>query len=257
MVLQKDLILNSFMQNAMEKPQEYAKGKAVTCIFMISNTTILGEFAILGAGLPISTGVALAQKMQKTGRAVVVCIGDGGSSEGVFYESLNMAGTWKLPVVYVIENNQYAMTTPVSETILVKDLSERAKGFGIPGVTIDGSDVLAVYETVQEAVERARRGDGPSIVECKVLRWYGHHSGAGDDEQMGWKYRPEGEAERAKQNDPIKKLEKYLLDKGIITEKEAEEIKNSVKQEIDDAVAFAKNSPDPNPEDALKGLFAE
>ncbi len=217
----------------------------------------LGEFAILGAGLPISTGVALAQKMQKTGRIVVACIGDGGSSEGVFYESLNMAGTWKLPIVYVIENNQYAMTTPVSETILVKDLSERAKGFGIPGVTIDGSDVLAVYETVQEAVERARRGDGPSIVECRVMRWYGHHSGAGDDEQMGWVYRPEGEAERAKQNDPIKKLEKYLLENSVLTEKEAEEIKNSVKQEIDEAVAFAKSSPDPKPEDALKGLFAE
>lgn len=239
------------------KPAGICKGKGGNMHIADFQHGNIGIYAILGAGLPISTGVALAQKMQKTNRVIVAMIGDGGSSEGTFHESLNMAAIWKLPIVYVVQNNQYAMTTSVSDAISVKDISDRAKSYGIPGATIDGTDVLAVYETVYEAVERARRGDGPSLVECKTMRWYGHHSGAGDDEQMGWRYRPEGEAEKARENDPITKLEKYLLDKQILTEKEAEEIKKSVKKEIEDAVTFAKSCPDPKPEDALKGLFTE
>lgn len=239
------------------KPAGLCKGKGGNMHVADFQHGVMGINGIVGAALPVATGAALAQKMQGTEGVVACMFGDGGSNQGTFNESLNLAAIWKLPIVYICKNNQYAMTTPASYGLSVTDLSERAKGYGIPGASIDGNDVLAVYETINEAVERARRGDGPSFVECKTWRWYGHHAGAGDDEQMGWKYRPEGEAGEARKRDPITRFEKHLLDQKVLTEEEAVETKQSIKKQIEDAVVFAKSCPDPKPEDAMVGVFAE
>ena len=239
------------------KPAGICKGRGGNMHIADAEHHNLGIDAIVGGGLPVATGAALAQKMQGTGSVVVSMFGDGGSSQGTFHESLNLAAIWKLPIVYVCENNHYAQTTPASYSISVKDISDRAKGYGIPGVSIDGNDVLEVYKTVCTAVEHARCGDGPSLIECKTNRFYGHHAGPGDDDAMGWKYRPEGEVEMVKKLDPILRFERYLLENGVLSKKDVEATRESVRKEIEDAVAFAKSCPDPKPEDAVVGVFVE
>ena len=158
-----------------------------------------------------------------------------------------------MPAVYVCENNQYAVSTPAAYSVSVRDISERAKAYGIPGVTVDGNDVIAVYEATKEAIERARRGEGPSIVECKTFRWHGHFEG---EEALGWAYRSQEEIEEWKKKDPIPRFENELKSRNILDDQKIKSTWDEIRNEIEEAVKFAKESPLPEPEDAIKNIYA-
>ena len=212
---------------------------------------IIGANGIVGAGITVSGGAALSAQMRGTDQVVVCFFGDGASNTASFYEGINMASHWKLPVVYVVENNEYAISTRTREVRNIENVSDRAVAFGIPGIIVDGNDVLAVYEAVGEAVARARRGEGPSIVECKTWRWHGHTEG---DPQL-YKSKEESE-EWIKKRDPVPRFRKKLIEMGVLTEKEADEIQQEMLDEVDNAVKFAAESPFPDPEETLADVFA-
>jgi TPP-dependent pyruvate/acetoin dehydrogenase alpha subunit len=215
----------------------------------------LGANGIVAAGIPIATGAALSSKLRKSGQVAVCFFGDGATNQGAFHESLNIASIWKLPVVYVCENNQYGMGTPLLQSTSVDDLSVRAKSYGIPGIIVDGMDVQSIYEAVNEAVENARKGYGPTLIVCNTYRYYGHFGflpiasftrGRTKEEINEWK-----------KQDPIETLKTRLIVNGVISERRADELFKSVKEEIEKAVQFAKESPDPAPEEALQDIYYE
>ncbi|NIA09479.1 MAG: pyruvate dehydrogenase (acetyl-transferring) E1 component subunit alpha [Nitrospiraceae bacterium] len=205
---------------------------------------------IVGASFPQAVGAGIAAKMQDKDYVAVAVGGDGAANQGTFHESLNLAALWKLPVIFVIEDNSWAISVAKDKSTAVSKNSERAKGYGIPGVSVDGEDVVAVYEVAKEAVERARRGEGPSLIEVKVSRLRGHFEG---DPQL---YRPKEDLELAKKKDPIPIFEKTLLDKNIVTEEEVKKIKGDTEKEIQGIMEFARNSSYPEPKEALENVFA-
>ena len=205
---------------------------------------------IVGASFPQAVGVGIAAKMQGKDYVAVAVGGEGAANQGTFHESLNLAALWKLPVIFVIEDNSWAVSVPKDKSTAVSQNSERAKGYGIPGVSVDGEDVIAVYEVAKEAVERARRGEGPSLIEVKVSRLLGHFEG---DAQL---YRSKEDFEIAKRKDPIPKFENTLLDKNILTEDDVKNIKEDIQKEIQEVMEFARNSPYPDPKEALENVFA-
>jgi pyruvate dehydrogenase E1 component alpha subunit len=206
--------------------------------------------AIVAAGMPIATGAALAFKMTKSDRVAVCFFGDGGSNEGAFHEAINMASIWNLAVVFVCENNLYGASTHVSKVVKVAQISERAAGYGIPGVTVDGNNAIAVYTATREAVERARAGEGPTLIECMTYRVGGH------SRRDACGYRPEGEKEQWAKRDPLRLMRNHLVSEGICTEAACDQLAQDVERELDEAVEFAKSSPDPRPEDLLKDVYA-
>jgi pyruvate dehydrogenase E1 component alpha subunit len=211
----------------------------------------LGANGVVGAGIPIATGAALALKMRKTKNIILTFFGDGAANEGLFYESLNMAAIWKLPQVFVCKNNLYAMSSPMSKFVTTKNISDRATAFGIPGITVDGMDVVAVYETVKEAVNRARKGKGPTLIEAKTYRYRGHSK---SDKNL---YRTEEEIGEWKKKDPIMNFVKRLKEYEGISDKEVEKIEKGVTQEIEDGINFALNSPELSADALLKYVYAE
>lgn len=213
--------------------------------------SMLPAIAIVGGNIPIAAGLALSCKRLKNDRVVACFFGDGASSEGAFHEGVNMAAIWDLPVVYVCENNLYGASTHVSRVTKLKHISERATGYGIPGVTVDGMDVVAVYEAVAKAVKRARAGKGPTLVECETYRFVGHSR---TDPML---YRPKEEMEAWKDRDAIKSLRSRMVEAGLATDDEFSAIDASVEKELDDAIEFARNSPKHSPEDCLKHVFTE
>jgi len=204
----------------------------------------------VGGGIPIATGIALAFRLRREPWVAVCFMGDGAVNEGGFHEAVNMGAIWSLPVVYVIENNLYSASTPISQTVKLKKLSDRAAGYGIPGVTIDGNDVVAVYETACEAVERARSGGGPTLIDAVTYRITGH------SRRDPCNYQPEEERRQALQREPIKRFAARLLAAGQATQAQLDEIQRAVDAEIENAVESAQAAPDPRPEDALDGVFA-
>ena len=210
---------------------------------------MLPAIAIVGAGIPIAAGLALAQKYMGTDRVTVSFFGEGAANEGAFHEGLNMAAIWDLPVVYVCENNLYAASTPVSVTFKIKDIAERAAAYGMPGEVVDGNDVLAVYEAVGRAVQRARAGEGPTLLECKTYRQVGHSR---SDPRT---YRTKEEEREWAERDPIKRLGDRLLAEGVATEALLAEIEKEITAIVDDAEAFAKASPDPDPTETLQHVY--
>jgi len=212
---------------------------------------ILGANGIVGGGLPLSTGLALSQKMSGE-KAVTLCsFGDGASNQGTFHESLNLAAVWKLPVIFLLINNQYAGMTPTAKTTSVIPIAKRAGSYSMPGITIDGNNVLAVNDTVYEAIERAREGKGPSLIECDTYRWMGHAQG---EEIYEVEYRSDEEIEAWKKRCPIVAFEKILVAGGLLAGDQMNAIRGEVKQEIEDAVEFARESPLPDPEEAFTDL---
>lgn len=205
--------------------------------------------AIVGAGAPIAVGVGLSAKMRHTEQVAVSFFGDGGANEGAVHEAMNMAAIWKLPVLFVVENNLYAASTPVANAFAVQNIAERAAAYGFPGVTVDGMDVLAVREVAAAAVERARRGDGPTLIECKTYRLVGHSR---SDPRN---YRTRQEEAEWQGKDPIVRMARWLMDEQIGTSEELERIEREVETEVDDAVAYAEASPDPKPEDTLRNVY--
>ena len=212
---------------------------------------LLAGTGLIGSGIPISTGAALAMKLRRKDSVALHFFGDGASNRGDFHEALNMAGVMKLPIVYVCDNNCYAMTVPAVCAMAIEDISIRAQGYGFPGVTVDGNDVLAVYEVTQEAIGRARKGDGPTLIECKTYRWMGHSIG---DPAV---YRSAEEVESWKQKCPIKRFEGYLRKKGLLDDSGVKEVYTRVNDEIEEAIRFGEASPLPLPEDTMLGVYAD
>ena len=200
---------------------------------------MLGANAIVGGSIGLATGGAFAQQVKGTSNVSVSFFGDGGSGQGILYESMNLASIWNLPVVYVCENNGWAESTPVSYSQSVVDLSRRADGFGIPGHVVDGADIFAVYEVAGEAIDRARRGEGPSFIEAKIPRISAHYVG---DTQ---KYRNEDDLADAKRRDPLERFQSELAAAGLLTDDAVEVIRATVVEELDRGVAAAKADPWP------------
>jgi len=211
----------------------------------------LTAIAIVGGSIPVATGMALAFKMRRTGQVVCCFMGDGAINEGAFHEGVNMAAIWNLPVVFVCENNRYGASTPVQQVVKLEHLSDRAAGYGIPGATVDGMDVLTVHAAAAAAIERARAGGGPTFLECETYRFIGHSR----SDTRG--YRSREEEDRWKQRDPIPRLAELLTSAGHAAESELRAILQETDGELDEAVRFAEESPSPAPEDCLKHVFAE
>ena len=232
------------------KKTGYNKGKGGSMHIAEVDIGILGADAIVGAGIPIAGGAALSAKLRGTTQVTICFLGDGACNTSRFHEGINLASIWKLPIVYVIENNVYAETTTVSYAMNISKIANRAAAYGLPGKTVDGNDVLAVYEAAGEALDRARKGKGPSLIECITCRHYGHYEG---DTQT---YRTKQEFEECHKRDPIPRFRKKLIEMGVLTDKEADKIHQEVEAEIDEAVKFAEESPFPSPEETLEDVYA-
>lgn len=239
------------MAEILGKKEGYCQGKGGSMHIMDMSKGILGANGIVGAGIPIATGAAYMAKVKNTDQVVLSFFGDAASNQGTFHESINMATAWKLPIVYIIENNLYGISVALNRVVNVEDLSVRAKGYGINGVTIDGNDVLKVYETIKQAVDFARAGNGPTLIECKTYRWKGHHAG---DPATG--YRTKEEEAAWKEKCPIKKFREYLLSTRI-AEKEIVKLEAGIAAEIKAATEFAENSPYPDAAEAFTNIYAE
>jgi len=210
---------------------------------------MLGANGIVGGGFPLAAGAGLTAKFNGRGQVAVCFFGDGAANQGTFHEGLNLASIWKLPVVFVAENNGYAESTPVSYHMSCRDIAERAVGYNMPGVTVDGLNVLAVYEAAGEAIARARRGEGPSLIECKTYRYYGHFEGD------TLTYRTKEELEAFMARDPIKAVRQSLQDRGVVTAEELNAIDQQVQERIDEAWRSAEAAPLPAPEEALTDVY--
>jgi pyruvate dehydrogenase E1 component alpha subunit len=204
----------------------------------------------VGGGIPIATGAGLSAKLRKSGQVAVCFFGDGGANQGTFHEAINIASAFDLPVLYICENNLYGVGTRQSTVRKVEDIADRGVGYGIPGLAVDGNDVIAVHEACAEAVERARTGMGPTLIECKTYRWRTHFEGEPDT------YRPPDEVRAWLDREPIAPYRQSLIDQGTFSEAEAGRIEADVIAELDAAVEFARESPLPEPETALEDLWA-
>jgi len=242
--------LKRTMAEILGKKTGYCKGKGGSMHIADFKIGMLGATAVVGAGLSIAVGAGLSAKLRKTDQVVACFFGEGASNQGTFHESINMASTWKLPVIFVCENNLYAMGTRQSRVMAIENVADRAVAYGIPGVVVDGNDVLAVYEATEKAVERARKGEGPTLIECKTYRHKGH------SRVDPAKYRPKEEVEEWLAKDPIKRFKEKLLQTNTLTESEIQQIEKEVSAEIEEAVKFAMESPYPAPEEALEDVYA-
>jgi len=240
------------MAELFGKSTGYCKGKGGSMHIADMDLGILGANGIVGGGPPIAAGTAVACQYKGTDDVVVSFYGDGASNQGTVHEAMNLSSIWKLPVVFLVENNCYAEFTAQSKHQCIRSVAERAAGYDIPGVVVDGNDVMAVYEASVEAVARARSGDGPTLLECKTYRIKGHYIG---DPEL---YKPDGETDqwRAEEKDPISRFEKKLLEKNFLSEKEVEEIRILTRKEIEDAVLFAQESPEPDVSELLTDVYA-
>jgi len=228
----------------------YCKGKGGSMHIADVELGILGANGIVGGGFPIAVGAGFTVKYKGTDQVAACFFGDGSSNQGTFHEALNMASIWKLPVVFINENNFYGISLSQRRSMNVPDVAARAAAYNIPGVVVDGNDVLAVYEAVQEAVKRARAGEGPTLIECKTYRYRGHFEG---DPTV---YRPEEEVQEWKKKDPIPRFEEKLAQMGIMTEEQMKQVREEIASKIEEAVQFAEESPWPSPEEVLEDVYA-
>jgi pyruvate dehydrogenase E1 component alpha subunit len=241
------------MAELLGKRTGYSKGKGGSMHLADFSVGILGETGILGSALPVAVGAALATKLRGEDKVVIPFFGDGASNEGACHETMNMASVWKLPVVFVCENNQYAVTTNFRTTVATENIADRAAGYDMPGVLVDGQDVVAVYEAVREAVARARAGQGPSLVEARTYRYHDHSEGL--NRVVRDPYRSEEEIEEWKARDPIQIHEERLISQGIASEDEVRSLEAECKAAIDEALQFAQESPYPDPEEIFDDVF--
>jgi pyruvate dehydrogenase E1 component alpha subunit len=230
----------------------YCHGKGGSMHIADFSVGMLGANGIVGAGLPIATGAALAAQLEGSDRVAVAFFGDGASNEGAFHGSLNLASIWKLPVLFVCENNRWAVSVPASYALSVEDVAARAAAYNMPGLTVDGTDVLAVYEATAEAVRRARSGAGPTLLECKTYRWRIHAEQRGNPADP----RPQIDIDRGRQYDPIAMFGATLVEQGHATTTVLQQLDRQVQEAVEAAIDFAQSSPLPRPEDALLDVFA-
>jgi pyruvate dehydrogenase E1 component alpha subunit len=234
------------MAEFLGKETGYCRGRGGSMHIANVEKNNLGANGIVAGGLPISVGVGLSIKMRRTDQVCLVIFGDGAANTGAFNEALNMAAIWDLPVVYLCENNQYAMSMAVQKAFKIPHISLRAAAYGMPGVTVDGNDVLAVYEAVRQAAQRARHGQGPTLVEALTYRWRGHSK---SDRQL---YRTREEVKAWQARDPIRRLADLL---GL-SEAEQAELAQRARGQIEEAVAFAQASPEPDLSTIMEGVYA-
>ncbi len=227
------------MAELLGKSTGYCKGKGGSMHIADLDAGILGANGIVGGGMGIATGAGLSSKMRKSGQVAVCFFGEGGINQGAFHENANLASLWKLPVIYFCENNQYAMSTSVTQATSTTDIAERAIAYRMPGVNVDGMDVLAVYEATERAAERARAGGGPTLIASTTYRFEGHNIG---DSQP---YRAKTEIDEWKKRDSIDRFRDYLTNEGIASLADIEKFQTTVATRIDEAVEFARQSPEP------------
>jgi len=245
----KGLRTDMAMAELFGKATGYCGGKGGSMHIADVSLGILGANGIVGAGIPIATGSALTSKIKGTSEVTLCFFGDSASNNGTFHESINMAAAWSLPVIFLCENNRYGVSVPIDSVTNTDTIAVRAKAYNIPGKTVDGNDVLAVYEAVKEAVAHARAGMGPSIVECMTYRHMGHY--CGDPAS----YRPASYLEEAKQNDAIERFRKYLLSSNV-SEEEITAVDEAMSAEIEAAFEFAQNSPYPDPSTVADDVYS-
>lgn len=242
--------LNRMMAEFMGKETGYCRGRGGSMHIADIEGGNLGANGVVAGGVPIAVGVGLSLKMQKRDQIILCFFGDGAANLGPFHEALNMAAIWTLPVVYVCENNQYAMSFPVRKAFAIEHISSRAAAYGMPGETVDGNDVLAVYEAVSKGVERARQSEGPSLIENVTYRWRGHSRSDVN------RYRTKEEIKSWQEKCPIKRFSKHLLEEGVLTKEEIDRLKDEAYAAIDAAVEFSEVSPDPDLKTIEEGVYA-
>ncbi len=246
----KGVEMKEMMAELFGRSTGICKGKGGSMHIADLEVGMLGANGIVGAGIPLATGAALTASVKKTGAVSVAFFGDGASNQGQFHESLNLAAVWKLPVIYVVENNGYGEATPCEFATSVTDIADRAGSYGIPGVIADGMDFFDVYEKSDEALARAREGKGPTLLECKTYRYFGHY--VGDP----LTYRTKEEAEEVRQTrDPLEHFEQHVVEEGGIRSAELRRIDGQVVKEVEAAVAYAEAAPLPQPEDVLTDVY--
>jgi pyruvate dehydrogenase E1 component alpha subunit len=241
----------AMMAELLGRATGYCKGKGGSMHIADMDLGILGANGIVGGGIGIATGAAFTSQYLQSGRVAVTFFGDGAINQGVFYEVANMASLWKLPVIYLCEENQYAQFSAAGNTLSIADLTARAAAFEMPGLAVDGNDVLAVYKVMRDLISRARQGQGPALLVAKTYRLEGHT--VGDP----LTYRPKGEADLWWEKDPLPRFKKYLLENQVVTEVEAQSIEAAAETKIMEAVEFALNSPPPDPSELWKDVYVE
>ena len=246
--------LDGLMAELLARKTGVCSGKGGSMHLADFSVGSLGETSIVGSGIPVAAGAALGAKMQGLDRVSLCFFGDGASNEGTFHEGINMAANWKLPVIFLCENNGYAVSTPIGTTAAVENIADRAAGYGIPGVVVDGQDVLAVYEVVSEAVRRARAGEGPTLVEAKTYRYLDHAANMGRD--LGYRTDDEVAQWRATR-DPIALFDKRITTDMGIKEADLRQIDDEVLKEVDAALDFARSSPFPDAREAFSDVYGD
>jgi pyruvate dehydrogenase E1 component alpha subunit len=242
---------NRMMAELMGKSTGYCKGKGGSMHISDTSLGMLGANGIVGAGSPIAVGAAFANKYRGKGQVAVAFFGDGSTNIGAFHEAANMACALHLPIVFACENNEYGEFTPRDKTMAITDVVDRAAGYGMPGVIVDGMDVIAVHEAAVEAVERARQGGGPSMIEAKTYRFYNHHG----VQNLGLKYRSDEEVAVWKLRDPIFTFEDRMIENGVATRANFDDIWAELRADIDTAIQFAEDSPYPTPDQILVNVY--
>ncbi|UCD59261.1 MAG: thiamine pyrophosphate-dependent dehydrogenase E1 component subunit alpha [Candidatus Hydrogenedentota bacterium] len=259
-VIAKGAKLDRAMAELYFKGTGYNKGKGGSMHITDMSVGVLNVNSIVAGGIPIGTGAALSAKLRGTNQVTLVFFGEGASNRGTFHEAINHAAVWRLPVIFLCENNLYNIHTYYREVTSVADISMRSTAYAMPGLTVDGNDVLAVYVATKQAVKRARTGEGPTLVECKTYKWYDHMNFAGSevgrDGAWGLAFRSDDELRSWMEKDPIKLFRTRLMGSGILTEESADEVVKDVQKEVEEAVSFAESSPYPDPEEALTDNYA-
>jgi pyruvate dehydrogenase E1 component alpha subunit len=238
------------MAELLGRATGYSGGKGGSMHIADMDKHMLGANGIVGGGIGLATGAALTAHLQKTGSVAICFFGDGALEQGILHETTNLAAIWKLPVVYVCENNQYAMSARSDWSIAGGDPARRAAGYGIPGVTVDGMDLFAVHAAAREFVARARRGDGPAYLVCDTYRYHGHH--AGDP----LNYREKEEVDRWRLLDPIERVKRVAIERGAMSGADMDELERRIAAQIEEAVEFAKNSPEPTLDQLMTDIYA-
>ena len=246
----KGVDLKEMMAELLGKATGTNKGKGGTMHIADINKGMLGANGVVGSNIPVATGVGLSAKVRGTDQVSVVFFGDGASSQGVLHESMNLASIWDLPVLFVCENNRYAESTPFEFTVAGASVANRAAGYDMPGVSVDGQDVIEMHEVAAEAVGRARRGDGPTLIEAQTYRYQGHF---GADDPLG--YRTEEEEEYYKGRDCLIRLENFIVGEGFATASDLRTLDEAVAEDVAQASTFADDSPFPEPEELLTDVY--
>ncbi len=242
--------LERMMAELLAKETGYCRGRGGSMHLADVATGNLGANGIVGGGIPIAAGAGLAYQLQGIDRVVVSFFGDGASNEGAFHEGVNLAAIWQLPVIFLCENNKYGMSFSTEKSMNVENIADRAAAYGIPGVTVDGNDVEAVHEVVTTAVDRARAGEGPTLVEALTYRWKGHSK---SDKNL---YRTREEISEWRDKDPIGRFEALVVDRGVLSAADIEEIRAAATNDVRDAARRANAAADANPDDLLDAVFA-